>query len=243
MTPDLRPTVAILSYHKIGRPSMPEWDTWFYIPESTFCEQLALLQAEGWTAIDVMTFLKGLQAPETLPERAALVTFDDGYLSTREAALPLLIQFGYPAVVFVPTDFIGGTNAFDTDNEPEEAMCDWDDLRELERHGVSVQSHGVSHRPFSDLDLTAQEAELAQSKMRLEAGLKKSVELFAFPYGDGGGKSRLLRSVFRRVGYRAACLYGGSPVRVPVRNPYRLARLAMGPDTDLHVELERITSR
>ena len=114
---------------------------------------LAYLRDTGWTAIDLATFVAGLDEAERLPERAVLLTFDDGYRSIVEVALPWLQRFGYPGVVFVPTAFIGGRNAFDDGAEPAEAICNWEELAELERHGAPAsQSHGVTHRPFSELD-------------------------------------------------------------------------------------------
>src|SRR5690349_16179849 len=130
-------TLAILGYHKIGPPPPGGWETWFYIPEETFLEQLATLRASGWRVIDAQAFLEGLARPEILPERAALITFDDGYRSNLEVAVPLLQRFDYPAVMFVPTAFIGGRNTFDGGAEPDEPICDWEDLGELERCGVS----------------------------------------------------------------------------------------------------------
>ncbi len=230
-------TLVVLGYHKIGEPPPDGWETWFFIPEATFAEHLSYLQENNWQVIDLETFLRGLTAPESLPERAALLTFDDGYRSMRTVALPWLLQFGYPAVFFVPTDFIGERNIFDAGWEPEEAICDWDDLRELERQGVSIQSHTASHRAFSELDLAEQEDELRRSKAVLEAGLGKPVEVLSYPYGDGGANPQVLRRVMQRTGYRAACLYKGGPNRLPVSDPYRLTRLAMGPDTDLKAVL------
>ena len=245
-------TLAILGFHKIGEPPPdPDgWETWFYISEATFAGQLGYLQESGWQVIDLTTFVKGLTAPNSLPERAALLTFDDGYRSMRTVALPLLRRFGYPGVLFVPTDFIGGRNTFDP-AEPEEDLCDWDDLVELERRGVSVQSHGASHQSFSELTPPEQEEELCRSKTALERGLGKRVEVFSYPYGDDGvsyypydddGASspvlRRVRKTLKRAGYRAAFLYGGGPNRLPAADPYRLTRLAVGPDTDLQTELQ-----
>jgi peptidoglycan/xylan/chitin deacetylase (PgdA/CDA1 family) len=233
--------LAILGYHKIGDPPR-DWWTWFYIPEETFAGHMSYLREAGWQVIDLPALLRGITAPESLPERAALLTFDDGYRSMRTVTLPLLL--GYPAVLFVPTDYIGRLNSFEAGNEPEEALCDWDDLRELERSGVSIQSHGASHRPFSELDLSGQEEELVRSKAILEAELKKPIEVFAYPYGDGGTESHLTVRVLKRAGYRAACLYKGGPKplggpnHLPIAEPYRLIRLAMGPDTDLQAALE-----
>ena len=234
---DIR-TLAILSYHKIGEPPPDGWRTWFYVPEETFYGHLSYLREHGWQVIDLPALFKGITAPESLPERAALLTFDDGYRSMRTVALPWLLRFGSPAVLFVPTDYVGGFNGFDAGDEPEEVLCDWDDLRELERLGVSIQSHGASHRPFSKLSLPEQEEELTRSKTALEANLANPVEVFAYPYGDGGTEPRLTCRALERAGYRAACLYKGGPNPVPMVDPFRLSRLAVGPDTDLQVALQ-----
>jgi peptidoglycan/xylan/chitin deacetylase (PgdA/CDA1 family) len=230
-------TLAILAFHKIGEPPLGSWKTWFYVPEETFVGYLGYLREDGWQVIDLAALLRGLTEPETLPRRAALLTFDDGYRSMLDVALPWLARFEYPAVLFVPTDYIGCHNHFDSHREPEEEICDWDDLRELERWRVSVQSHGISHRAFSELDPAAQEKELSRSKVELEAGLGKSVEVFSYPYGDGGTDPQALCEVMHRIGYRAGCLYKGGPNRLPVSDPYRLTRIAMGPDSDLRAML------
>jgi peptidoglycan/xylan/chitin deacetylase (PgdA/CDA1 family) len=230
--------IAVLGYHKVGPPPPTGWETWFYVPEATFAEQLAALRSGGWQPVDLATFLRGLTEPEGLPERSALITFDDGYGSVLDVALPWLERFGYPAVLFMPTDFVGRTNLFDLEGEPEEQLCDWDDLRELVRRGVAVQSHGVSHRAFSELSPAERGSELERSKAALEDGLGQPVELFAYPYGDDAGAPPDLREAFARAGYRAACRYGGGPFSVPASDPYRLERVAMGPDSDVAAALE-----
>lgn len=225
-------TLAILSYHKIG--SGPGgWDTWYYVSEAIFEKQLAWLRNDGWQAMDCAAFLRGLREPVSLPERGLLLTFDDGYRTMRTIAMPILQRFAMPAIVFMPTAFIGGTNSFDAGNEPDEPMAGWDDLRALEQGGVSVQSHAVTHPAFSKLTTAQMEEELLTSKSALEAGLGKPVDVFAFPYGDGGTNPAQTTELVKKAGYAAACLYGGGPVTLPAGDPYRLTRLAMGPDSDL----------
>jgi len=104
---------------------------------------------------------------------------------------------------------------------------------QLQRQGISIQSHGVTHRPFSRLGSLAQRKEIAHSKAQLESGLKKPVDVIAFPYGDDGGNSKAVGQMVKKAGYQAAFLYGNGPLEFPVANPFRLPRLAMGPDTDL----------
>src|SRR5260370_3063438 len=99
--------------------------------------------------MDAVTFVEGLSRPETLPSRSVLLTFDDGYCSMCHTVVPLLSAYRFPSVVFVPTSFVGDTNRFDRDVEPEEPVRGCDDLLELEQAGVAVQAPGVSDRRLS----------------------------------------------------------------------------------------------
>lgn len=178
--------------------------------------------------------VRGLSEPGSLPHRAALLTFDDGYKSLMDCASRCLNEFGYPAVAFVPTHFIDGYNDFDNGKQPKEPICSWDDLRELERHGISVQSHGIRHRSFRCLSLKEQEGEVECSKSIVEAKLGKPVQLFAYPYGHTPAQGRkAVSQLLRRVGYRAAFLFQGGVKNVAAESFYFLPRVEMYPKSDL----------
>jgi peptidoglycan/xylan/chitin deacetylase (PgdA/CDA1 family) len=232
-------TLAILAFHKVGDPSPGGWETWYYNTVPEFVGYLSCLREHGWRVIDAATLVRGLSDLADLGPRAALITFDDGYRSVLEVAAPVLRRFGYPAVVFVPTAHVGrGSHSFDADSgEPNEPLCDWGELAELERCGVSVQSHGVTHRGFSRLDAAQRDEELQRSREVLESRLQKPVELFSFPYGDGGADRAEVGRALGRAGYRAACLYDGLVNPVPPSDPYQLSRLTLGrwgnPQTEL----------
>jgi peptidoglycan/xylan/chitin deacetylase (PgdA/CDA1 family) len=228
--------IAVLGYHKIGVRADGR-DSWFYVSEDTFERQLRWILSSGWQVVDVRGFLDAVVYPDSLPQRSVLLTFDDGYRSMREAALPLLQQLGLPAVLFVPSGCIGKFNGFDKGIEPEEAICDWDDLVHLERHGVSIQSHGVSHRRFSSLDEAEIEREVGDSKQVLENGLERAVDLLSYPYGDCGKDRACSAPALRRAGYKAAFGFGGKPMAVPIADVYHVERIPMGPETDLAWEL------
>jgi peptidoglycan/xylan/chitin deacetylase (PgdA/CDA1 family) len=230
--------LAILGYHRVGPPPPGSWETWFSVPEETFVDHLRYLDDHRWRVIALSELLAGIDEPDTLGERSVLLTFDDAYRSLCDSGLHVLDAFGYPGACFVPTDFIGRPNHFDVANgEPEEPICDTDDLRTLDRGGIAVHSHAASHTGFSELDAAAQEAELARSKDALEAAVGKAVEAVAFPYGDVGRNGHALNAALRRNGYRLGFLYGGAPIKLPIADPYRLPRVAVGPDTDLAAEL------
>lgn len=228
--------VAILAYHKVGPPPAGGWDTWFYVPAAVFRQQLEYLVHAGWDILDLATFMRGIGAAWTLPRRSALLTFDDGYRSTRTVVLPVLRDFGFPAVMFVPTNFIGRTNSFD-ESEPKEEICDASDLQALEESGIAVQSHGTSHTGFSYLDPDTQAAEAIESKQRLEEVLKRPVTFFSYPYGDWGKDPDQTMDIIGNAGYDAACVYKGGLLQLPTNQRFALPRIAMGADTDLAAEL------
>lgn len=233
-------TLAILGYHKIGVPPVDGWYTWNYVPEDVFEKHLEYLRDNEWKVIDAKQFLEGLELPDTFPSKAVLITFDDGYKSTLEIALPILQKFSYPAIVFVPTAFVGSYNAFDADifYEPKEDICTWEELLELEQSGISIQSHSVNHSHFSKLTQHELIQEIKLSKKILEAKLNKQVELFSFPYGDNGMDASTTDAILMENGYRAAFLFAGQAICTPVENNFRIPRVAIGPDSDLKSLLE-----
>jgi peptidoglycan/xylan/chitin deacetylase (PgdA/CDA1 family) len=230
--------LAILGFHKVGEPSSGHWRTQWYVPEIEFVEHLRFLRSNQWRVLNLDECISAITNCQLLPERSALLTFDDGYRSMVDIVLPWLRHFRFPSVVFIPTQFIGGTNEFDSGHEPIEAICRWDQLQQLNRHGCSVQSHGVSHRSFSWIDPAEKEQELLQSKAVLESNLGNPVEMFAYPYGRLGEESSAASKRLSRAGYKAACLYGGGVNSLPVADPYLLTRIAMGPGMDLSMALQ-----
>jgi peptidoglycan/xylan/chitin deacetylase (PgdA/CDA1 family) len=232
---------VVLGYHRVGSPPKGSWETWFSVPEETFVEQLRALVVAGWEPVAVDAFVQGLDEPARLPARAVLLTFDDAFKSLTGSALRVLTRLGYPAAVFVPVGHVGATNAWDADTaHPTEPLCSWDDLRELERAGISVQSHALSHRRLSTLDRAAREREVEESKATLERELDKPVELLAYPYGDSGPEEDDVGAVAACAGYRAAFMFGGARFSLPVEDRFHLPRVAVGPDTDLESELGRV---
>lgn len=232
------PVVATLSYHKIGNPPSDGWLTWNYTSTEEFSTQLEWFQSRGWDFLSAPALLDALRGKGALSAKSILITFDDAYASLLENAVPVLKRFLAPAVVFAPTQFIGETNLFDHGVEPLERIADWKTLGALEDAGVSVESHGSSHRGFSSLSEVEIEQELDFSRQAIRKNLGKDSRMFAFPYGDCGNDPTAVHSAISRAGYDVAFLYGGGvfePGQTPA--PLFLPRLAMGPGVDLDAML------
>ena len=148
---------------------------------------------------------------------------------------------GMRSVLFVPVHFIGREAALEPSTLPA-PVCTLNDLRYLEGQGVSVQSLGVTGRSFDELSETEREWEAMRSRQALEAALQVPIELFAFPRGDPGPEPVATGRMILRCGYRAAFACRGSANRLRDADRFRLARVTVGPNTDLSTALgERAT--
>jgi peptidoglycan/xylan/chitin deacetylase (PgdA/CDA1 family) len=238
------PEILVLAYHRIGDPPPGEWNDWFYVSEGTFAEHLRLLDEDGWTFIDLPRLLTGMDEPGIVPPRSVLITFDDADETLLTGGLPQLACQHISAVVFVPTDFVGADNDFDGGDQPPERLCSWDELRELTLHRISIQAHSASHRSFAELSRPQAYRELQRSKHVLEDRLGRPVEAFAYPFGDMGRDPPSIEKMLVELGYRAGFLYGGRcPWPLARFQRFRLARLAVGRDTDLGAELAKSAAR
>jgi peptidoglycan/xylan/chitin deacetylase (PgdA/CDA1 family) len=98
--------LRVLMYHRVVEPSDASVDNPSVIsatPES-FERQLLHL-AERYSVVSTEQVLAAVRHEQPLPERAVLLTFDDGYRDFGEIAWRILRRYGMPALLFVPTSY------------------------------------------------------------------------------------------------------------------------------------------
>lgn len=88
--------VPILMYHNIAETG----DNQDTISVARFEEQLRALTDAGYVSVDFSQLKSYVCAGTPLPEKSVVITFDDGYLSNYEIALPILQKYGMKATVF-----------------------------------------------------------------------------------------------------------------------------------------------
>lgn len=97
----IKKEVQILMFHDISEPQEygPESSS---ISEENF-ERIISKFSKTHEFVSLEEIVSWLEGEGDLPEKAVAVTFDDGYRSTKEKALPVLEKFGVPATVYVPS--------------------------------------------------------------------------------------------------------------------------------------------
>lgn len=184
--------IPVLMYHALEDVAHPAGaadagEQRYVLQVSQFREQMDYLQREGYRSF----LLKELQALAELPEKAIVLTFDDGHESNVTLALPILQEYGFKAEFFITTGWIGTPNFMHEEQ-----------IRELHRAGMGIGSHGVTHRFLSDLPDVEVKAELMDSKSVLAACIGVPVTSLSYP---GGRMNQLTQQLAQASGYQYIC--------------------------------------
>ncbi len=227
MTAVLSRPVPILMYHEIAQP--PETTSRLAVAPDAWAAQLRYLHDEGYrtvTAAGLSAALAG--SGDQLPDRAVVLTFDDGYEDFHRRALPLLDRYGFTATVFVTTGWIQDAGPLPGRRRPG-LMLSWSQIAEAAQAGIEVAAHSHQHPQLDQLPPRLVRDELHTSKARLEDKLGAPVAGLAYPFGYS---SPAVRRVARDLGYGYGCAVGNTMIS---REPdlFTLPRLTIRRSTDL----------
>ncbi len=196
-------TVPVMMYHHVS----PAAGMITCSPEN-FEDQLRWLRRHGYTSLTTNQFASHLEG-QPVPAKSVLITFDDGYLDNWVYAYPLLKQYGFNAVLFVVTGWIGDgarrshlgqsglPNMFAhreceqkiRGEQADQVMLRWSEIEHMQQHGVfEFHSHTHTHTRW---DKGAQAAhknqhmqeELQQSREVLTHQLGSVSDHFCWPQG------------------------------------------------------------
>lgn len=104
-----RRSLTVIMFHRVIDPADPRWtscDLDYTLDAGLFERCLAFFQRH-YNIVSTQTVLAARDGKEKLPERALLITFDDGWKDNADFALPRLRKAKLPALLFVVADVIG----------------------------------------------------------------------------------------------------------------------------------------
>lgn len=170
----LRDSGVVLMYHRVLPRAEAEAGgvhPGMYVTPATFARHLRFLSSVfEVTGLDQFReWCEGARSYSRIP---CVVTFDDGWEDNYRYAFPLLREHALPATVFLVTGQI------DTPG-----MLSWEQVREMERHGLRFGSHTASHAILTQLPPEQLEIELTASKVRLDQETVHPSSWFCYPKG------------------------------------------------------------
>lgn len=246
------PTIAeaankalILNYHHLD-PAPRSSST---ISPQLFAEQMKYLKDKGYTVISLQQLKDYLTAPPSkgagngnvgngsLPERAVVITFDDGYASFYEHAYPVLKEHGFSSTMFT---IVGKVS-----NSPNEIpKLTWEQLKEMSATGlVDFQSHTYNMH----YQLNKKSALIAEPSAKVQADLHMAQDVLAFHTGKFidaiaypfGHYNHSLIHIARQEGYRFGFTLNQSAVQRGM-NLMALPRVAVGDENTTIQEFEKV---
>ena len=180
--------VPILMYHHILTPE-DKADSPFATATTTvttteFNSQIDYLASQGYASISMHDLERYLNKSVNLPAKSVVITFDDGIISTREYAYPILKQLGFIAEQFIITSRIPATPAtFDHKRLhflSQEDMDTMSDVYSYESHTHNL--HSLNEDNSSQI-LTTTDAEV-YTDIQTSQGILGGFKYFAYPFGQ-----------------------------------------------------------
>lgn len=103
----------------------------------------------------------------------------------------------------------------------------WEQIREMQKNGITFGSHTCSHPILSRLPEPEIEREVRLSKAVMEQELDTDIDLFCYPNGKSEDFSENVVSVLRNNGFRAAVTTICGHNLKGAEDPYRLKRVSI----------------
>jgi len=201
--------VPILMYHNIGDGGAAKVHA---VAPGTFRNQVMFLKRNGFSVISLEEFTSASASAKLLPYKCVVLTFDDGYENNYQNAFPVLREAGYPATLFIPSDFIG-----------QPGYITVEQAKEMAAHKVTIGAHGKTHDYLTSVTPKKLHDEIQVAKERLEAAVGQPVRFFCYPLG---AYNEQIKKWVKTAGYSGACTTNRSPL--PLNNDvYALNRIKM----------------
>jgi peptidoglycan/xylan/chitin deacetylase (PgdA/CDA1 family) len=213
-----------LMYHSISDIK----DDPFAVSADAFEEQVSWLYENGFEVVSLAFLLRLIQKGNYRALRKKVViTFDDGYKDFVTNALPILLERGATATVFIVTEMLGERASW---NEfgPQVPLMSEDEVRYIMAQGISIGSHTATHAKLTQQDHVEVQRQLRGSYDTL-ARLGESFPTISYPWGQ---YSDQIEEAAKTTGFECA-LAVGEQTRLTAANRYRLPRITIRNDMDI----------
>jgi len=220
--------VPVLMYHRIcdltPREARSPLMRSLTVSPAHFEQQIRYLVENGFTFLLARDVEAAVREHRSLPEKAVVLTMDDGYKDNFDHAFPILREYGVPATMFLVSATVN-----------TEGHLSWDDVLVMRREQVGYGSHTVHHYDLTLLPAGQVDYELCASRRTIESHLGERITDIAYPSGK---VNALVEERTRADGYLAGWKKGGGPVQ-PENDLYLLPRVRVCGGTTM-AEFKRI---
>jgi peptidoglycan/xylan/chitin deacetylase (PgdA/CDA1 family) len=181
-------SVPILTYHSLDSSGSVISTS----PEK-FRRQMKNLSDASFTAVRLRDLVSRIRENRELPAKSVAITFDDGFQSVYDVALPVLKDYGYPATVFLVTSFCGKNNRWQGQPEsiPSFGLLTWEQISKMKEQ-LEFGVHTATHPDLTKLSASQISEEIVSARQIVEDHTGEREIPFAYPYGKESDAARVL---------------------------------------------------
>jgi peptidoglycan/xylan/chitin deacetylase (PgdA/CDA1 family) len=192
---------VIIQYHHVDddTPSITS------VTVQQFTQHMQYLADNAFNVWPLPKIIHALKNKQPLPDRVIAISFDDGYKSVLNNAVPVLRKHDFPYTIFINTDFIRNSQDF----------MNWKQLKQLKNEGATIANHTTTHTHLvrqhdDETYLHWQqriEKEITEAETVIKRKLGTSPALLAYPYGE---YNNLIKLIARTHGIVAFAQHSGA---------------------------------
>lgn len=256
--------VAIAFHDVTDAGEAPDVDS---VTTSSLVNFFEWLKQDGWTPISVADVEAANQGRKSLPPKAILLSFDDGYASHYNRVYPLLLAYRYPAVLALVGAWMEQSPGTMVDYGgrpmPREHFVTWEQVRKMQASRlVEVASHSYDMHKVVPINRQGNTAPAARSwiydktsgttetdadhKARIRADLQRSRSVIARETGAAprvmvwsfGRYSGFALEEAKSAGFELTLTL--EPARADARNPFEIPRYYPTRDPELETILDNL---
>jgi peptidoglycan/xylan/chitin deacetylase (PgdA/CDA1 family) len=185
-------------------------------------EQFGYLADKGYKTYHFKELLEYAKLPS---KKNIVITFDDGYVNQMELAIPLLEKYKLKATFFVPLDYIGKTDEWNTSGI--EIMTS-EQLNSLDPMRIELAFHSFYHKKYNELT----EAEIEEDTSLCFNSVSENNFPFsavvAYPYGkyprETSEKKKFIAQL-KKFQFQYGVRIGNRLNSFPFENPFEIQRI------------------
>ncbi len=169
-----RKQVPVLCYHQIRDWKETDSKTArpYIVPVAQFKAQMKALADSGYTAILPDELYAYLATGLPVPEKAVMLSFDDGDADQVTNGLPELNKYGFKGVFFIMTVSMGRS-----------IYMTKEQIKSLSDAGHTIGSHTWDHKNVKKFEAADWVTQIEKPSKQLEEITGKPIQYFAYPFG------------------------------------------------------------
>jgi peptidoglycan/xylan/chitin deacetylase (PgdA/CDA1 family) len=211
--------VPILTYNVINtQPSGSTLPASLYVPVADFTAQMQALRAAGWHPItldELGSYWSGRRA--RLVAKPIVITFDGGYASQYNNALPVLKQMGWVGVLNVPVNLLPSS----------EGGLSTTQVQALKSEGWEIDALSPTQPDLTAASATTAQQQLSSERQALQSTYSASVNWLAYSLGK---YNATVSAAAKSAGFSGA-LTGAAGWANPTGDRFTLARVVVAGGT------------